>query len=272
MKTGQRLTQEMRLEGELKLAFALELEASVREDVCAHWNNKIHTGIIPTRMRGKVTTEEHRINAENLARDQIAIFERLFATDWKPKDDDPVYELHYFGIGTGEVLQYLIPIANLARHTVIAYDTSDKGYAHGRTAIDLAKDGLPNTVYMADVEFALQLRYIRPYSARKIVLARVLDILDKQEDGWEKIPYHLRKMARTARKLGSFLHYTEILILHPCPEDNSGVVWRDTTPHPLSDILGFMKEEAQVPFETILEGKVNYYGSVYSWIRIRERR
>ncbi len=270
MKQKQKLTQEIRGELSLTPEPTLDLALKVRSDIRDYWNAKIMDRIVPTEVKrlGPVDMEAHESALRKLAVEQAGLIEMLFAGPWKAKEADPIFELHYFGVGTGEALKLIAKIANRNKHTVVAWDTSDVGYANAAVIFDKLRSPLPNMIYLADIEDACNLQFLRPERARKLVIARVLDVLDKEDEGWEKIPYHERKMARTAREIGAMLTYLEVFLLHPSLEDNLGAIWGDTTPHPLEEVVGFMQEGCEVQIEATKLGKIDHYGHIYTAVRI----
>ncbi len=242
-----------------------ELAYSVNREVEDHWDNKIKKGIIPTHVlqQGQFNSARHQVEMYRLATGEAdavkkALNFRKFYGDALPKD------LRYFGIGTGQALEMILPIANQQKMGVIAYDASQVGCDIGRSIIDQqAHNALGNDVYRADINFACRKKYIPSESARLLVASRVLSVLDKQEPHDLK-PKHQRKMARTARRIGKLLSFLDALLIHPQPEDNPGVIWGDTTPDSLGLIAEFMAEGLGNKVEFRILGKIKFYMHTYT--------
>ncbi len=268
---GLRLTSRQSLQEEL----TYELSQSVDLETEAHWQKKILEGIIPIELRiqGELTAadmKEHFEELTKLAKFEESMLEQLFENEWKVSPKSPISEMHYFGIGTGDGLARVAPLANAYRHAVVAYDTCSAGLENGERVFEKLQSGIVNSLRLADILFACHKRYIRPGKASKLVASRVLDVLDKQEPGWAEKPPAFRKTARTARRIGRLLSHVEVFIIHRCPEDNPTAIWADSHPHTLSEVLGYMEEGAKSLVEYKCLGEVTYHGHLHRGIYIRK--
>jgi hypothetical protein len=248
-----------------------ELSQSVIEEVEAHWDKKIREGIIPTevRLKGNVDLDFHARVMDSFAEFEAQIVSELLQTKWKPADPMRPAQIHYFGIGTGAGLAKVTPIANQNGHQVVAYDTCSAGYTNGIDIFASLGSPLQNTVFMADMCFACQRRYIKPENSPKLIASRVLDILDSQEVNWKKKPRRKRKMARTARRIGR-MPYVDALIIHPCPEDNPHAIWGDTTLHTLEEIVDYMREGHCRNLDVTRLGRHDFHGHIYTAALIQQ--
>ena len=244
-----------------------ELAGSVDFQVRKHWDRKILEGIVPTEIkdRGPVDSAKHSSEIEKLARFEADVIDKLFTKEWGIDLSDPaIRELHYFGIGTGRALHEVVEIANCARHEIVAYDTSKIACDYGKQVFRAHRSGLNNRVFLADIEFACRKKYISKDKATKLIASRVLHVLDKEDPYWEREPRRARKTARTARKIGRLLSFLEVMLIHPCPEDNPNAIWGDTTPHRLEEIAEDMEDGLKGKVQLLKLGTVSFYSHVYT--------
>lgn len=255
---------------ESKQVLEYELSQSVEGEVERHWDKKIREGIVPTevKLKGRVDLDYHAKQVEKFAEFEAGIVSELFPNIWKPADFNNPAQIHYFGIGTGAGLAEVAPIANKNGHEIVAYDTCSAGYTNGIDIFAKLKSPVQNSVFLADICFACQSRYIPPDNSPKLMASRVLDILDSQEVNWKKKPPHKRKLARTARRIGK-MPYLDVLLIHPCPEDNPDAIWGDTTLHTLEEIVGYMKEGSSGDRNVKRLGTHSFHGHIYTAVLIQ---
>lgn len=198
-----------------------------------------------------------------LAQFEIQTVQDLFGNEWGKATDTDRPELHYFGVGTGVALKGVANIANANSHKVVAYETCSIGYLNAEEALE-RKTGEVNAVRHADMCFACKRRYIRPDRARKLIASRVLDVLDTQENGYEKKPTHLRKTPRTAKRLGRLLRFLDVLLIHPCKDDNPHAIWGDSTPYSIEEIAEYMRAGLRSSPRVEKLGKISFHGNIYT--------
>ena len=252
-----------------------ELSSSVIEEVRQHWQEKISNGIVLTEVknRGTVDFSEHMREMHSLARFEGDVVDNLFKGRWKPKaGGDKVSELHYFGIGLGTGLAQVVPVANRARHEIVAYDTCQIGCDNGAKVFAQQNSKYKNRVLLADIHFACKRRYIRPGKASKLIVPRVLDVLDTQDPDREKKLPRERKMAKTARRIGELLRHLEVLLIHPCKEDNLNAVCGDCTLHSLSEVLEYMEEGRKGKLDAQVLGTTSFFGHIYTAVVIGSKK
>lgn len=251
-----------------------ELELSVNERVSLKWNDKIQEGIVPTEVkkRGEVNKIVHAEEMERLDAFVAGTVSHCLKERWKHAVRKNPKFIHFFGVGTGGAIERAARSANLYGYGLRAYDTCDEGCKNAERAFCMITQSpdrtWENEVFRADIEFACDRRFIQPENSTAIVIPRVLDILDKQEVGWTRTRVKKRKMPRVARKLGDLVTFVDVLLVHPCPEDNVGVVWGDTTPHKLDLVLEYMEEGAQRKIHGKKLGKVLHHGHTYTAVLV----
>jgi hypothetical protein len=253
-----------------------ELAQSVDPRVLAHWNRKISGGIVPTEtlIKGEVDWAEHDEALSKLAQFEVDVVLSLCQNQWKPansKELAKVKMVHYVGVGNAEALLRVADVLLVLNHVITAYDTSEVGVKNAEAALEKVFGKGKSLVFLADILSACQNKYISPKKGSKLILPRILDVLDTQELGWqEKLPRD-RKMARTARRIGSLRPFLDVLLIHPCPEDNPGAIWGDTTPHALEEIKGYMEEGSRCELEFKKLGTHSFHGHVYTAVLIRPK-
>lgn len=255
----------------------MELASSVGVDVESHWSNKVRAGIVPTEVsqNGGADPEKHAEEMNRLAEFETHAVGSLFQGD--PIDAAAhQLELHYFGIGTGQAFKKVVTTANSSGYIVVGYDAALASCANGKRVlheVEIQKEnhGLENLVFQADIEFACQPPYIDPRHARKLVVPRVLDVTDKQDPDWTHRAKRQRKLPRTARRIGKLLHFLEdILIIHPCANDNPKAIWGDTTPYTLISVVEYVKEGFKGELKWKSLGTVDFHGHIYTAILIQK--
>ena len=268
---------------ELKLSLEEELAYSVDPDTKDHWDRKILGGVVPTEvsLKGPVDEEKHRGEVVRLASFQIEIVRKLFDGEWSK--ENPLESFDYFGLGEAKDLREITIAANQKGVRVVGFDTSSVACDNANMVFEEVKKerdlGFDNVAMLADIEFACQKRFIFPSRSKrsgcgggKMLLSRILDVLDKQDKRWERKPIRGRKMARTARKIGKLLPFLEVLIIHPALDDNLDAIWGDTTPYHLETVVGFMQEGLGSRVELKRLGKIEFHKHIYTAALIRQNR
>jgi hypothetical protein len=263
------------IETSVSVSLAEELEASINAKVRAKWNKKIEEGIVPTevKLRGKVNLSLHWDEMRRLDIFISLMVNLCFEKKWKHAIHKTPKFIHFFGVGTGGAIEPVARTANSHGYGVRTYDTCDTSYLNAEQAFAMIKESPDriwrNENFYADIEFACDPKYIEPAHSAAIVIPRVLDILDKQEVGWMKTRRKNRKMPRVARKLGVLVDAgVDVLLVHPCPEDNVDAVWGDTTPHPLDEVLGYIQEGSRNKIRATKPGTVIHHGHKYTAVLI----
>jgi hypothetical protein len=256
-------------------ALKQELAQTVDPAVMAHWNAKISAGIVPTEIlnQGEVDWAKHTEERKKLVEFETRVLAHLFLHEWKPanwEELDEAKEIHYVGVGDGEALLALAHMAAVLNYAVIAYDTSEVGVENAELALEKVYGEEGTLVFLADILSVCESKCISTKKGSKLILPRVLHVLDTQEPDWkDKLP-HDGKMARTLRRIGA-LHFPDVLIIHPCPEDNPRAIWGDTTPHTLEEIQGYMEEGSECELEFKKLDIHSFHGHVYTAVLIRPK-
>ncbi len=248
---------------------ATELEQSVEPSIETHWSLRIAEGIIPNeeKLQGPVDGVEHIQKEVGLAVFEARIILDLFEKGLLPTYNDPDrVEAHYVGIGNARGLEKVTPVFNERGYNVIAYDTTSVACDNARKVFDRLINRAENETFLADIYTACQKRYMNPDRAVFLILSRVLEVLNKQQRNWDKVPPEQRKMARVLRRIGKLR--MPVLMIYPCPEDNKHVVWGDGNPLPLLEVVGYMEEGARRELEPLLLGTTAFYSRTYSAIFI----
>ncbi len=248
---------------ELGLDLTQELENSVIPEVEHHWDLKNNEGIIPAEIkkRGNFNKEVHDEESAKLAEFELKVTAKLCATEWKKKPGDRGTKVHYFGVGTGEALKRVTPVLNHAGYEIVAYDTSKVACANAARVFE-EFGSLPNKIFHADICYACDERFITREIGCKIIIPRVLNVLDTQGADWKGTERRFRKMERTLWRLGPLMSYAELLIIHPCARDNQNVIWGDTTPHTFEEIKECLERTLNARIDLVKLGSMTFHGHV----------
>ncbi|HEY0220809.1 MAG TPA: hypothetical protein VGC58_01150, partial [Candidatus Paceibacterota bacterium] len=124
----------------------------------------------------------------NQEAEKLAIFETiqtlvLLSEDWRLASGENGI-IHYIGVGTGRAFRYVAKLFNQAGYDIVAYDTCELGVERAEEAFKELEGGGERETLLADVHTLCDERFIQPRPNVRIVIHRVLDILDKQEIGY----------------------------------------------------------------------------------------
>jgi len=247
------------------LTLEQELLHSVVPSVEDHWNAKVLSGIIPTEVKQKGSVDL-AIHVEALIR--LAHFEAENVERILPSLGSLTgKKVHYGGIGTALALKLVTTICNKNGAEVVAYDTSSVACENGLRIFSEVEYELSephvNTVFLADIEFACEERYLDPSTSRLLVLPRILDVLNNVSKDPEK-------MARTAIRIGKMLEYLDVLVLHPEPEGNESAVFEDTTVSSLDVLAQYMAIGLGKPVELHRLAMTDHHGHIYTAAHLRK--
>lgn len=282
-----------------------ELGQHIDPRIERHWENKTLAGIIPTEaLRQGLPEEEirqrHKQETRHLVEFQVGTIIPVIQA--LPETANEMHNkrfelIHYFGVGTKEaveVLEEVVKTANDLGKEIVVYDVCKAGCANATDVVKKLKRKRPasrivsNRVLKADIEYVCDERFISPGGSVLIIAARVLDVLDNEEEAvhnsvrrnifanrpWADQNYGMRqwtikyfegkKMARTAEKMGKLLKFLKVYLLHPEPVGNERAIWGDTTPSHLEVVAEFMSRglESEVCFRRL--GTMNFWGHIYT--------
>jgi hypothetical protein len=246
-----------------------ELARSVDSKVRIHWDKKIAEGLILANEERN--PERHAADMARFAEFEVQVIAALFRNEWRLLEPTRSRKLHYFGVGTGEAFERVVAIANASHYAVTAYDVSVVAVDKAEECFNKNRARQRNEAFWADIYVACQTKYIRPKEGTRIILTRVLDVLDSQEVDWERKPLEKRKTPETARRIGKLLSFAEVLLVHALPEENLDVLRGDSAPYTMEQICAYMEEGLGSEIETLYKEKVDCFGYRYTAVLIKRK-